>query len=146
MKYAEKMKNELINGLEFTEPECLYDIYSEINSWDGAFCDMGIERFSLDDLVDNDLLVGFVKDLSMERMDHNPLYSEYFTPTIHGWEEWDESTLYDKVDELADYLINNAGYSGFPRYAIEYADLALFGSFFDGYEVERYCSIIRDHV
>ena len=146
MKCAEKMKNELINGLEMMEVERLYAIYEEINAWDGAFCDMGIERFSLDDLADNDLLVDFVKDLSEKRMDHNPLYSEYFTPTVYGWEEWDESTLYDNVDELADYLINNEGYSGFPRYALEYSDLALFGQFFDGDEIERFCSIIRDHI
>ena len=146
MKYAEKMKNALITALEMTEPERLYDVYSEINSWDGTFWEMGIERFSLDDLADNGFLVNFVKDLSMERMDHNPLYAEYFTPTIYGWEEWDECTLYDNVGELADYLINNAGYSGFPRDVIEYADLELFGQFFDSDELERFCTIICFHI
>ena len=146
MKYAEKMKKELVKELGSTEVDRLYDIYDQINAWDGAFCDMGIERFSLEALIDCGMLESFVKDLSMKRMDHNPLYSEYFTPTVHGWEEWDESTLYDNVDELAEYLINNAGYSGFPRYSLEDAGLELFGSFFDGDELERFCSIIRDHI
>lgn len=146
MQYVEKMKKELVKELASTDAERLYAIYEEINSWDGAFWEMGIERFSIDDLADNDMLGAFIEDLSMKRMDHNPLYSEYFTPTIYGWEEWDESTLYDNVDELADYLINNAGYSGFPRYALKDAMIELFGLVFDGDELERYCSIIRDHI
>ena len=146
MKYAEKMKKELVKELGSTDADHLYRIYEKINSGDGAFCEMGIERFSIGDLVNIDLLDAFIEDLSMKRMDHNPLYSEYFTPTIYGWEEWDESTLYDNVDELADYLIENAGYSGFPRYALEDAMIELFGNFFDGDELERYCSIIRDHI
>ena len=146
MKYAEKMKKELVNELSSTGADRLYYIYDQINAWDGAFCEMGIERFSVEELIDLGLLESFVTDLSMKRMDHNPLYSEYFTPTIYGWEEWDESTLYDNVGELADYLIENAGYSGFPRFALEDALLELFGSFYDGDEIERYCSIIRDHI
>lgn len=146
MKYVEKMKKELVKELASMDADCLYDIYDQINAWDGAFCEMGIERFSVEDLTDLGLLEDFVTDLSMKRMDHNPLYSEYFTPTIYGWEEWHESTLYEYVDELADYLINNAGYSGFPRFALEDAMIELFGSFFDGDELERFCTIIRDHI
>lgn len=144
MKYAVKMRKELEKELREQTPDDLYSIYQAIISWDGTFADDGIDRFAIDDLSDMGMLKSVVADLSTQRLDYNPLYCDYLTCTLYGWEPWKESTLYDHIEELCDYLIENAGYSGFPGWELENAYIEPFGEVCD--DLERYCEIIRDHI
>lgn len=139
MKLREKMREELVRELKSLTDDELLSIYDDVNSWDGTFSDMGITRYTLEDLKDFDLLESLVEDLSRQRLDYNPLYNDYFTITASGWDSWEPENLRWYAEDLADYLIENAGYSGFPSWSAEV--LQPFG--IDGDVIERYCEIAR---
>ena len=144
-KKAQEMKAALYDTFMDVDVDTLQSIYDEINSWDGTFSECGIERYTIADIEDLDMLKSFINGLQYYRSDDNPLQYDYFTIDNYGeWGVWDYNALYTHLDDLIEYLIGNAGYSGFPTWAMDGFTLV-----FNGYEVddkERFCKIIQDHI
>lgn len=148
-KKAQEMKTALHDALMDAGVDTLLPIYGEINSWDGTFTRLGIERYTIDDIEDLGELMVFINNLQYHRSDDNPLQYEYFTRDKYDeWVVWDDGKPYEYVDDLVDYLIDEADRGGFPLWAMQKVDIV-----FNGCEVcyrvgdiERFCKIIQDHI
>ena len=89
-------------------------IVSQINSWDGTFEEY--EIYNLDGLavIYGDSFDALWNGLRNGKPD---MSADYFTIGIHGIEDCDPQTLLsDIVDEVADWLIVNYDYAGYPDY------------------------------
>ena len=144
-KKAQEMKTALYDHLMDVEVDTLQAIYDEVNSWDGSFSECGIERYTIDDIEELGMLGSLISNLQYHRSDDNPLQYEYFTIDNYGeWAVWDDKALYEQLDDLIDYLIDNAGYSGFPSWAMDGFMLVFNGCEID--DKERFCKIIKEHI
>ena len=100
-----------------TDWEQFNNIVSQINSWDATFEEYEIH--TLNDLSDiyYDRFDDLWNDLRNGKPDMN---ADYFTIGIRGIEDCVPQTLLsDIVDEVADWLIENYDYAGYPDYLLE---------------------------
>ena len=144
-KKAQEMKTALHDALMDVEVDTLQSIYDEVNLWDGTFRECGIERYTINDIEDLGMLKSLINGLQYHRSDENPLQYDYFTIDSYGeWAVWDDKALYEQLDDLIDYLIDNAGNLNFPTWEMNRVTLV-----FEGYEIsdkERFCKIIQVHI
>ena len=137
------MRRNLIIELNECYKQDLISIYNVAMNHDTRFMDCGLECYDLSEIVELfgiQHLERFFDDMSRYPCDHNPLYSGLFTVWMDEWEEFKPERLYDNISELVDYLVEQAGYAGFPGVELE---RALYNISSD--DIERYCKIIRDH-
>lgn len=144
MKYAEAMRQNFVDFLHTRTPYDLINLY--IYAWeeDGEFDTDGVIFRTFDDMVSGDLheFREFICDLV--RLGHDIVDSPdvYYSYTVYGYKPADEGNLYDKanITALADWLIDAVWYC-FPVWT--FANMVDIES---GFDVERYCKIIADHI
>ena len=142
---AQEMKTALHDALMDADPDTLLSIYGEINSWDGTFTMLGIERYTIDDIEDQGELMDFINGLKHHRSDDNPLQYEYFTRDKYNeWVVWDEEKPFEYMDDLVDYLIDEADCPGYPAWSMKRLTLEFNGHEID--DIERFCKIIQEHI
>ena len=143
MRYVDKMRRNLIIELKECDEQDLVTLYRCAMNYDTRFMDCGLECYDLSEIISGygiEHLVTFFNDISRYPCDHNPLYSGLFTVWMDEWEEFKPERLYDNISELVDYLVEQAGYAGFPGVELEWALCNISSD-----DIERYCKIIQDH-
>ena len=144
MKYVETMRQNFIEFLHTRKPYNLINLY--IHAWeeDGKFDTDGVIFRTFDDMTQGDTeeFLEFVCDIVESGHAITDDEDVYYTHTTYGYKIADKDDLYDKanITALADWLIDSVWYC-FPVWT--FADMVDVES---GFDVERYCKIIAEHI
>ena len=144
MKYAETMRQNFIKFLRTRTPYDLITLYRYAWVEDGKFDIEGVIFRTFEDMENGDVdeFREFVCDIVKSGGDIVDDPDVYYTYTVYGYMPADDNNLYDKanITALADWLIDSVWYC-FPVWT--FADMVDVAS---GFDIERYCKIIADHI
>lgn len=117
----------VMNVLEDASDDELMAIYQEINSWNGDFEECAFYDYEcLKDMYafGADGLEAFVEILEDSGVDLADRANVLFYADAYGWHYTDEprSNMDFWIDDLAQYLVEEAGYSGFPSWSVDQVD------------------------
>lgn len=110
--------DKVISVLKDASDEELRDIVSQINSWDGTFQDTEIDVHRMDEIIcwfacDEDSVQRLIKLVADGKPDMSCEWFWFDECGLHSTDEVDYSYY---LDEIADWLCDNAGCTGFPDY------------------------------